>query len=408
MKQFLYILVSTLGMFFITTCLASCKKDIPEPANENKSHTVIVYMGAENNLSDTIPINDFSFQDLEEMKSAIKDIPSNSQIIVFRDALTNPEIFHLTTQKHQLWKQYTQELNSADPLVMKSVINEIITAFPSNKYSLVLWSHGSGWFDHPRTPSRSIIVDNNQNSGNSNLGSWVHISELAQILSTLPKMEYIFFDACYMQSIEVAAELYPYSNYIIGSPTEIPGDGAPYHLIMKDLCLSNPQGIIEGYASGYPGETSVLLSAVCCDNFHEFCQGTTKYIQKYFNKDNMPKTAGIQIYAPAYGNSYTNQSEMPVPYDIRSTMHRALNEEDYKEWELLWRKTILYPTRANSWETIYYSGRYGNFHCTMQDSEHYGAISMNIPSTKYDNKGWNEMFRNNMWYTLGGWAETGW
>ena len=404
MKQLLHISVSVLAIFIIATCLLSCKKDIPEPFYINKAHTVIVYMGAENNLSDTNPNLDLSFQDLEEMRFAIKDIPSTSQIIVFRDALNNPEIYHLTNHKYQLWKQYTQELNSADPVTMKSVLSEIITKFPSDKYSLVLWSHGSGWSDHTRTPNRSIIVDNNQNSGNSNSGSWMHISELAQTLSTLPKMEYIFFDACYMQSVEVVAELYPFSNYIIGSPTEVPGNGAPYHLILKDLCQGNPQGIIEGYASGYPGEKSVLLSAVCCENFPEFCQKNTKYFQEYFQKDNMPNVAGIQIYAPRFGYSPDEQATMPVPYDMRSAMHHILPAEKFKEWDIYWKKTILYPKSAKKWESIFN----GYFHCSMTDPSYYGGISMNIPNTKYENKGWNEMFRNNIWYTLGGWTETGW
>ena len=391
----------TLAVLCLTltfSLLTSCDKDIPSPDKKQEGNTVIVYMGAENSL---YPI---SYRDLEEMKAAIGDIPANCQVVVFQDAEKKPTIFHLTQNGMTTWKEYTADLNSGDPATMKDILQRIVTDFPSEKYSLVLWSHGSGWINGQ---SRAIIIDNQKNSW-SNSGSWINISDLSNILSTLPHMEYIMFDACYMQSIEVATELYTHTNYIIGSPTEIPGEGAPYNIIMKALCKADIFGIINGYASGYQIGNGVLLSAVSCANLPYFCTETGKYISLAFNKNNPPKTAGIQIYAPAYGTTYTQQSEMPVPYDMRSAMHRVLSEDEYIAWETLWRKTILYPTKANTWDTIYSSGRYGSFHCTMQDPEHYGGISMNIPDTKYDSKGWNTEFKQTAWYRLANWEQTGW
>jgi hypothetical protein len=208
--------------------------------------------------------------------------------------------------------------------------------------------------------------------------------------------------------VEVASQLYKYTSYIIGSPTEIPGEGAPYHLIMKAMCQANPQDIIEGYASAYRNGNGVLLSAVSCTDFPEFCAETAKYIPSAFSKNNMPKTPGIQIYAPAYGNSYSTQNAMPVPYDMRSAMHRALSKNDFVAWEMAWKKTILYPTWANSWDTMYSPGTHGYSHCTMQDENLYGGISMNIPNEKYDDKGWNNEFRLTDWYDMTLWEQTGW
>ena len=389
-----------LCLTLISSLLTSCNNDIPQPDEKLKGNTVIVYMGAENSL---YPI---SHRDLEEMKLAIGDIPSNCQVVVFQDAEQEPTIFHLTHNGLTIWKEYTTDLNSGAPATMKGILQEIINGFPSEKYSLVLWSHGSGWIDEPNN-SRSVIVDNGTNS-TANKGSWIEISELAGILASLPHMEYIFFDACYMQSVEVASQLYSYTSYIIGSPTEIPGEGAPYHLIMKSLCQANPQGIIDGYASAYGTSHGVLLSAVSCEDFPEFCTETAKYIPSAFPKDNMPRTAGIQIYAPAYGTSYSTQRAMPVPYDMRSAMHRVLSEEDYSAWEMAWKKTILYPTWANSWDTMYSPGTHGYFHCTMQDENLYGGISMNIPNEKYADKGWNNEFRLTDWYDMTLWEQTGW
>ena len=396
MKRILYILGFALAILPFT----SCNDDIPQPDEKLKGNTVIIYMGAENSLQS------FSYNDLNEMQMGAKDIPEDCQVVVYRDAELKPSIFKLSRKGMTTWKEYKTEMNSADPATMKSILKDIIKDFPSEKYSLVLWSHGSGWIDETRN-SRAIIVDNQSNS-TSNKGSWIGISELASILASLPRMEYIFFDACYMQSVEVASQLYKYTSYIIGSPTEIPGEGAPYHLIMKAMCQANPQDIIEGYASAYRNGNGVLLSAVSCTDFPDFCAETAKYIPSAFSKNDMPKTPGIQIYAPAYGNSYSTQNAMPVPYDMRSAMHRALSKDDFATWEMAWKKTILYPTWADSWDTMYSPGTHGYSHCTMQDENLYGGISMNIPNEKYDDKGWNNEFRLTDWYDMTLWEQTGW
>lgn len=392
-----------LGVALTFLTLASCNDDLPQPGERLKGNTVIVYMGAENRLQN------FSRNDLDEMHMGRKDIPEDCQVVVYRDAELKPSIFLLNSKGMTTWKEYTNEMDSADPATMESVLKEIVQKFPSEKYSLILWSHGSGWMDDPNN-SRAIIVDNNKNSF-SDIGNWLNISELSDILASLPRMEYIFFDACYMQSVEVASQLYSHTPYIIGSPTEIPGEGAPYHHIMGALCQANPQGIINGYASYYGTSKGVLLSAVSCADFHAFSTETAKYIPSAFSKEDMPRTAGIQIYAPAFGTSSSTQNTMPVPYDMRSAMHRALSEKDFAAWEMAWKKAILYPTWAESWESEYRDEKgknYGPFHRTMQDPEHYGGISINIPNEKYDSKGWNAQFRLTPWYSMTSWEQTGW
>ena len=45
----------------------------------------------------------------------------------------------------------------------------------------------------------------------------------------------MLFDACYMQSVEVIYQLRDRTDYFIGSPTEIPGPGAPYEAVVPAL-----------------------------------------------------------------------------------------------------------------------------------------------------------------------------
>lgn len=392
MKQKIQSTLLTLCVALSLLCAESCTDEIPHPDPIQEGNTVIIYMGAENSLST------YSNSDLFEIEDALDRIPENCQVVVFRDSELKPTIIHFTKKGRSTWKEYKEEINSADAKNVESILKEIIQAFPSKKYSLVLWSHGSGWIDQTRSIQRSIIIDNNKNNYN-NTGTWLHISELADILSRLPQMEYIMFDACYMQSAEVASELYPYCKHIIGSPTEIPGNGAPYHVIMTALCKADVQGIIEGYASEYPQNNGVALSAISSANFIAFCEETAKYIPTTFTKSDMPSTQDIQIYAPT---KLINQ--MPIPYDMRSAMHKLLNEEDFKHWDEQWQKTIQYPYCAKKWETIHS----GSSHCTLTDPEHYGGISINIPDENHQQYGWDTMFRKTSWYNLAGWNITGW
>lgn len=401
MKKKIQFIILTIGMILTSACLNSCQEDLPLPEEKLMGNTVIVYMGAENSLYQ------MSYGDMEEMKAALADIPEDCQVVVYRDAQLKPAIFHLAKNKFSTFKEFTSDVNSADPAVMKSIFREIVNNFPSKKYSLVLWSHGSGWIDETRE-TRAVIVDNEKNS-TSNSGTWMSIPDLTSAISTLPHLEFILFDACYMQSIEVASQLYQHASYIIGSPTEIPAAGAPYHLILKSMCQANIQGIIDGYESGYPNSRDgVLLSAISSEEFPNFCNITAKHIPSIFAKDDMPSVIGIQIYAPAYGLARPKQNAMPVPYDMRSAMHKYLDDEAFAEWQLQWRKTVLYPTKADGWTSMYLPSSYGPFHCTLTDPDYFGGVSMNIPSADYNTRKWNEEFAETPWYRLAGWNQTGW
>lgn len=391
-----------LGVVLTALCPTSCSDHIPTPDEKLQGNTVIVYMGAENSLAS------YSQADLEEMRSAMGSIPEDCQVVVYRDAELKPVIYRLTNGKFDTWHEYKEDLNSGDMATMQKILRKIVTDFPSEQYSLVLWSHGTGWIDSPGGAQRSIIVDNGQNNM-SNHGQWVHIRQLASVLETMPHLEYIFFDACYMQSVEVASYLYPFANHIIGSPTEIPAKGAPYHLIMSALCRADVQGIVNGYASGYSDSHGVLLSAIRSEEFAKFCSVTSGFIPSAFSRTAMPSLAGIQIYAPEYGaDDMALQRDIPVPYDIRSAMYHTLSAEDYATWDRQWQQTVLYPVKSKAWDSMYSSIRYGNAHRTLTDPEHYGGLSMNIPRRQYQGEGWEDQFRLLPWYTMTLWEQAGW
>lgn len=91
---------------------------------------------------------------------------------------------------------------------------------------MVYWSHGEGWIPYPVTSTRWVGQDTGDGDKRMN------ISALASVLDEIPHLDFLLFDACFMQSVEVAYELRSYTDYFLASPTEIP---APVHL-MTSLC----------------------------------------------------------------------------------------------------------------------------------------------------------------------------
>jgi hypothetical protein len=140
----------------------------------------------------------------------------------------------------QTLKTYEGNLCSTDGQTMADVLREIVRLYPARNYALALCSHGSGWlFDDLASASqsgsrRSFGVDNGYRSSSTS-GRRMNIPVLASVLSGCPHFDYILFDACFMQSVEVAYELRHTADYIIASPAEIPASGAPYTQMLRTM-----------------------------------------------------------------------------------------------------------------------------------------------------------------------------
>ncbi|MBQ2043838.1 MAG: hypothetical protein II261_03270, partial [Bacteroidaceae bacterium] len=275
--------------------LSACKDKLPAPDTIEAERTVIIYMMAENSL------NSFSNRDLNEIRQAYGNIPQNTNLVVYVDNSTMPVIYNVTPQKGFVeWKTYAQDLISTDSTVMQRTLKEIVTKFPAKHYGLVLWSHGSGWVPQ----KRSIGIDNGKNTS-SNSGLQMNIPTLRGVLETLPHLEFILFDACTMQSIEVAYELRNVTDYIIGSPTEIHAKGAPYDMILGPMMRGDVLDVVKQYYATYQNWDGVVISLLDCRKMEAFAQATAKVMPQFSEAVSQDGgTEGIQIYQP-----YSSQTE---------------------------------------------------------------------------------------------------
>lgn len=385
---------------FILLGMASCHWLKPED-DTIYDRTVLVYIAADNNLSS------WCQEDIDEITQAAGDIPSNSRILIYLDDKSLPRILTVEQEKGRrpickTLHQYEEEHNSGDTETLRLAMEWITENSPSESYGLVLWSHGSSWLPAKAPAQRAICVD-------SKTGSWMEIKEIADVLAPFPRLDFILFDACFMQAVEVAYELRETANYIISSPAEIPGPGAPYHRLIAPMFSIplNANSIAEEYyreyqdnkiyVEGYePDCFGVCLSVVDCRQLDNLATATNEIIAKYAHSISNTNQSGVQRYYPR------TSSTIPEYYDMNGYMRQLITDPaDYDYWKNAFDNAVPYKQTTPQWFSDYTKGLED-----IVDMENYGGISCYAP--KEGRTKLNEAFQSTSWYHAAGWKQAGW
>lgn len=225
-KLWLYAIVSLLYALAV-----SCDNDEPAPQPDPPSgRTVLVYMVANNNLGSS----GYDDADIKEMLKAAEEgaIGADGRLLVYHAGFgTQPELFEITQDgivRHVLYDDAEYSVSQAR---MREVIADTRRIAPAAEYGLVLWSHASGWLqDGISEPERDIEETGiSSYAFGQDRGHTMNITSLAEVLAG-GDFDFIYFDCCYMASVEVAYELRNATHTIIGSSTELISDGMRYDL----------------------------------------------------------------------------------------------------------------------------------------------------------------------------------
>ena len=394
---------------FILLGMTSCRWFCPEHPDEGCfDRTVLVYMAAENSLS----YGAFHEQDIDEMLLAIGDMPKNNRLLVYLDDTDFPRILSIEKKEGKavstVLHQYTAEHNSGDTETLRLVMEWVNEHSPSSSYGLIFWSHGDAWLPAQAPMQRSICIDNERNSY-SNSGTKMDLDAVAEVLSAFPRFEFIMFDACFMQAVEVAYELRHVTRYVIASPAEIPNPGAPYDRMIKPL-FSLPfdaESVIMEYyrvyndsvmsVFGYGSDRyGVSLSAICCEHLEELASVTADMVVKYVSKSSPTNLSGLQRYYPLSSKS------RPEYYDMNGYMHRLITDDgDYARWKSTFDRAVPYAVSTAWW--------YSNDARTqLVDLDLYGGVSCYVPQQSSIYSSLNTKFKSTSWYTATGWSKVGW
>lgn len=259
------------------------------PEYPQKGKTLLIYMVANNNLSNNAE-NNFA-----DMKTGYIPDQEGSIVVYYHLSGKSPLLLHII--KDQAGQVVTDtvyrfpERNSATAASLTSAMKVTATLFPADEYGLILWSHGTGWLPQGYYDTGSIStgtsvasysplqvdarkedvffinkqafafeggypggIDPYANlvkmadetgmstrSFGSENGTEMEITDLAKAFPYKPS--FVIFDACLMGGIEVAYQLKDTTDYVLFSPAEVLASGFPYSRIMQHI-FSNPTDLV--------------------------------------------------------------------------------------------------------------------------------------------------------------------
>jgi hypothetical protein len=253
-----------------------------------KKWTVMVYMAGDNNLDED------GKEDLDEMCQVGSSSEFNVVVQFDREGkeLQTKRYEIMPVKKGKAEARVVEmlgETNTGDPRVLEDFIRWGVEKYEAEHYLLVLWNHGRGFKDydiversridggyvkalrehryyggwlnkflsvmrkalfiHPsllknllpekdelqrkKAPGRAVCIDEYDRD-------FIDCQELRKTLEsaykkTGRKIDIVGFDACLMNMMEVLCQAGDYAGYVVGSEETEPGEGWPYHLVLKVL-----------------------------------------------------------------------------------------------------------------------------------------------------------------------------
>lgn len=391
-------------LFFATACHDNDdeRPTGPQP-REKVERTVLVYIvgdaGDSNELSDLLKRNFY------DMKEGMKDVDySKCNLVVYSEM--DDDVPHLISLKKVGDRVVADTLFTYDeqnPLkkeVMTSVMRQTVNYCPADSYGMIFLSHSASW-----VPARK---DANSRYIGYYRKSQMNIQDFREaIVNAFPvPLKFILFDSCLMQSIEVAYELRDCAEYLIGSPTEIPGPGAPYKTLVPELYSKTDAAVkiadsyYRYYENNYNGMTptnsvwtaGVSVSVVNTANLEQLTNATRLILTEHVGMGEAVDRSKVMLY---------DLSSNKANYDLDNLVQRLTGGKDNVEYQL-WR--IDFNDVVEYWKTTpkNFSIYQGLF--SMQGSE---GLSIYIPYGE-SNSALNSFYRTLQWYPVGGWQQLGW
>ncbi|MFI3296352.1 MAG: clostripain-related cysteine peptidase [bacterium] len=238
---------TSLILALIASLLISCENnEFTEPTHID--HTLFVYMPWANDLTSCFETN------ISDLESALKQKSDNDVrvVVFFADSENSASLYELryVNKKVQQTDFTTYDVGTfVTSQGIASLIEDVRYYAPSDRYSMAIGAHGTGWIPVNRTSSSAADETGEyapqympekmhyeykdgaltRYFGGGTAAYQIDITEFADGLKLADiQMEYIVFDDCYMANIEVAYDLREVTNHIIASPTEIMAFGFPY------------------------------------------------------------------------------------------------------------------------------------------------------------------------------------
>ncbi|MBR5856447.1 MAG: hypothetical protein IKY70_04165 [Bacteroidales bacterium] len=366
MKNLLYynILVLLFPLLLFTSCEEV--KGTPEEFI-TKQKTVLVYMAANNNLSEDARNN------LAAMQQGYIPDEEGNLVVYYHYPNQNPLLFHIRHNEEGNVAIDTiyrfPSRNSATATSLTNAIQVTSAYFPAEEYGLILWSHATGWLpvnyyaNNPQTASAQFaeqfalsnspfanydngadpyadivkMVKQNRNgilsrSFGSEENSEIDIKDVVKALPF--KFSFIIFDACLMGGIEPAYQLKDSTDYILFSPTETLANGMPYASIMQHIFAqpTDLTAVAKEYYNFYNNQSSLryaTISLVKTSELEDLANAASEIFGKYRDSISTVKINNIQRYYRGNKHWFYDISDFIgqiAPKDEAEAFNKALDK----------------------------------------------------------------------------------
>lgn len=399
--------------------LTACSSKDDDSSNDRRpiERTVIVYIAAENNLSQ------FSTSNLTMMKEGTRGLGSENCLVVYVDRSTANELPWMARIRDG---QVTDSVSlsdmgisskdelSSNPHVLEDVLRYAVGRYPASRdYGLVLWGHCTGWLMADSVAyTRAYGIDNGINSQVSTEGKWLNMPTIARVLAKLPHLRFIFADCCNFMCLESLYELRNVADYIIGAPAEIPDVGAPYKTVVPALFMAD--GFVTEVAKRYYAQKvdglDLPLTVVKTSELEQLATATRNVMQtlKGHFDGNYPELKGLIYYYNNYPKFFYNP-DYNIHYDAGDFIRTFAADADYQQWKQALDRAVVYRTFSSHWKTNKaWTTFYGNNFSATEDKMH--GVSMYVLQSPYagNHMTYARELKRYAWYTAAGLNTIGW
>jgi hypothetical protein len=285
---------------------------------ETKKWTIMIYLAGDNNLDED------GARDIAEMAKVGSSSDVNIIAQFDRAGEDGTQRFYITEgggyPKDSI--ENLGETNTGDPKVLLNFLKWGIKEYPAKHYMAVLWNHGSGWNEDDvyekaiqfcpekrglspsikrnfrergikksffsttveeilKNPAsdRAILYDDESKDFLDNMEMKKVLTEAAKLLPD-KQFAILGFDACLMNTLEVAFQLKDTANIIVGSEETEPNAGWPYDKFLGALAEK-------------PDMTPADFSKIIVDSYLESYDNGADSEPVTFSAINPEKMAGV-------------------------------------------------------------------------------------------------------------------
>lgn len=349
------------------------------------NRTLLVYIAADNNLSNTANSNIYS------MNSCISSGMDNYNLLVLVDRKgVAPALLHIHNFKIDTVAKFP-ERDTTDPMVLNEAIDYMLQNWKAEHYGLVLWSHGTGWLP---TDKLHFVAPNMRYAPSRAFG-WEDLKgetpaykcmELDELVTGIPEdvFDYIVFDACYMGNVEVMYALRNKAPEIVSSCYEVVSYGFPYHIVTRDLLNGNVLKSCNEFYNYYNSmsgwEQMAGISLVNTAELDSLARCFRKIIAEY--GDTVPKmdVSKVQCF---------DRFDHHVFYDLENFVESLGTSREYMtEFRLVMDRCV--PFKITT--PYIFPGDKEEIKVNS-----YCGLSIYIPRPEYEASGLNDAYRETEW-----------